>query len=55
MVDQSSVVPHEEDALKIALGKNVRSVPLASKSTNLRPGTQKTFDRKNTGVYVQAF
>ena len=37
-----------EDALKIALGKNVRSVQLASKSTNLRPGTQKTFGRKNT-------
>ena len=28
--------------------KNVRSVQLASKSTNLRPGTQKTFGRKNT-------
>ena len=39
---------HGEDALKIALGKNVRSVQLASKSTNLRPGTQKTFGRKNT-------
>ena len=37
-----------EDALKIALGKNVRSAQLASKSTNLRPGTQKTFGRKNT-------
>ena len=43
-----SVVLHGEDALKIALGKNVRSVQLASKSTNLRPGTQKTFGRKNT-------
>ena len=42
------VVLHGEDALKIALGKSVRSVQLASKSTNLRPGTQKTFDRKNT-------
>ena len=30
--------------------KNVRSVKLASKSTNLRPGTQKTFGRKNTGI-----
>ena len=39
-----------EDALKIALGKNVRSAQLASKSTNLRPGTQKTFGRKNTGT-----
>ena len=28
--------------------KNVRSVQLASKSTNLRPGTQETFGRKNT-------
>ena len=45
-----SVVLHGGDALKIALGKNVRSVQLASKSTNLRPGTQKTFGRKNTGV-----
>ena len=44
-----SVVLHGEEALKIALGKNVRSVQLASKSTNLRPGTQKTFGRKNTG------
>ena len=43
-----SVVLHGEDALKLALGKNVRSVQLASKSTNLRPGTQKTFGRKNT-------
>ena len=43
-----SVVLHGEDALKIALGKNVRSVQLASKSTNLRPGTQKTFGRENT-------
>ena len=43
-----SVVLHGEDALKIALGKNVRSDQLASKSTNLRPGTQKTFGRKNT-------
>ena len=43
-----SVVLHGEDALKIALGKNVRSVQLASKSTKLRPGTQKTFGRKNT-------
>ena len=45
-----SVVLHGEDALKIALGKNVRSVQLASKSTNLRPGTQKTFGRKNTAM-----
>ena len=48
-----SVVLHGEDALKIALGKNVRSVQLASKSTNLRPGTQKTFGRKNTGVQTE--
>ena len=41
-----------EDALKIALGKNVRSAQLASKSTNLRPGTQKTFGRKNTELAV---
>ena len=47
-----SVVLHGEDALKIALGKNVRSVQLASKSTNLRPGTQKTFGRKNTVTCV---
>ena len=45
-----SVVLHGEDALKLALGKNVRSVQLASKSTNLRPGTQKTFGRKNTAL-----
>ena len=44
------MVLHGEDALKIALGKNVRSVQLASKSTNLRPGTQKTFGRKNTVI-----
>ena len=43
-----SVVLHGGDALQIALGKNVRSVQLASKSTNLRPGTQKTFGRKKT-------
>ena len=30
----------------------VRSVQLASKSTNLRPGTQKTFGRKNTVTSV---
>ena len=41
---------NREDALKIALGKNVRSAQLASKSTNLRPGTQKTFGRKNPGT-----
>ena len=35
-----SVVLLGEDALKIAVGK--------TKSTNLRPGTQKTFGRKNT-------
>ena len=49
-----SVVLHGEDALKLALGKNVRSVQLASKSTNLRPGTQKTFGRKNTGTVISS-
>ena len=42
-----------EDALKIALGKNVRSAQLASKSTNLRPGTHKTFGRKNTAMLIR--
>ena len=43
-----SVALNGEDASKLHLEKNVRSVQLASKSTNLRPGTQKTFGRKNT-------
>ena len=43
-----SVALNGEDASKLHLEKNVQSVQLASKSTNLRPGTQKTFGRKNT-------
>ena len=43
-----SVALNGEDASKLHLEKNVRSVQIASKSTNLRPGTQKTFGRKNT-------
>ena len=40
--------------LKLYLEKNVRSVHLASKSTNLRLGTQKTFGRKNTVFHCQS-
>ena len=45
-----SVALNGEDVSKLHLEKNVRSVQLASKSTNLRPGTQKTFGRKNTAM-----
>ena len=48
-----SVALNGEDASKLHLEKNVRSVQLASKSTNLRPGTQKTFGRKNTDLSEQ--
>ena len=47
-----SVALNGEDASKLHLKKkNVRSVQLASKWTNLRPGTQKTFGRKNTAKF----